>query len=90
MIKINEIIILGLLQASGHGYVKCENLSPLLDNEHDTRTRMDEQTKVAGDSSDGKGMEHATDDDIMHDDAEANILEQSQVSGRVLLCKAVC
>lgn len=67
-------------QVSGHGYVKCESLSPMqiLDGEQDHR--MDEQAKVASDSSDGKCIEQTTDDDIIHDDAEPNILEQSQVT----------
>lgn len=70
------------MQASGHGYVKCENLSPMqiLDSEQDApqHLRMDEPTKVGSDSSDGK--EQTIDEDIIHDDAETNLLEQSQVN----------
>lgn len=64
--------------------MKCENLSPMqiLESEQENaqHIRMDEQTKVGSECSDGKGLEQAIDDDIIHDDADTNILEQSQVN----------
>lgn len=61
--------------------MKCESLSPMqiLDSEPDQHLRMDEQAKVASDSSESKCIEQTTDDDNIHDDAEPNMLEQSQV-----------
>lgn len=50
----------------------------ILDSEQDQHLRMDDQTKQ--ESSEGKCHEQTNDDDIIHDDAEPNILEQSQVS----------
>lgn len=50
----------------------------ILDTDEDN-IRMDEQTKVASDSSDGKCIEQNTEEDIIQDDAEPNILDQSQV-----------
>lgn len=75
-------IFIVLLQVLGHGYVKCESLSPMqiLDSEQDQHLRMDEQAKQASDSLEGKCHEQTNDDDIINDDAEPNILEQSQVS----------
>lgn len=52
----------------------------ILDSESDQHHRMDEQTKVNSDSPEGKCIEQSTDDDIINDDAEPNILEQSQVT----------
>lgn len=72
--------------SQAHGYVKCESLSPMqiLDSEPDQHLRMDEQAKVASDSSESKCIEQTTDDDNIHDDAEPNILEQSQVLYRFI------
>lgn len=64
--------------------MKCENLSPmqLLESEHEDvqqHLRLDEPSKIDSDSSDEKGL--AIDEDIINDDAETNIIEQTQVNG---------
>lgn len=62
----------------------------LLDNEHDEaqqHLQMDEPSKMDSDSSEEKGL--AIDEDIINDDAETNIIEQSQVKERfdhVIFC----
>lgn len=62
--------------------MKCENLSPmqLLESEHEDaqqHLRLDEPSKIDSDSSDEKGL--AIDEDVINDDAETNIIEQTQV-----------
>lgn len=64
--------------------MKCEDLSPmqLLENEHEDaqqhHLRLDEPSKIDSDSSDEKGL--AIDEDIINDDAETSIMEQTQVN----------
>lgn len=63
--------------------MKCENLSPmqLLESEHEDaqqHLRLDEPSKIDSDSSEEKGL--AIDEDIINDDAETNIIEQTQVN----------
>lgn len=52
---------------------------PILENDQDggQHLGMNDATKVGSESSDGK--EQTIDEDIVHDDSEAHILEQSQV-----------
>lgn len=61
--------------------MKCENLSPMhiLDNEEEgaQHIRMDELTKAP--SPEAKCIEQSIDEDIIPDENETNILEQSQV-----------
>lgn len=53
---------------------------PILENDQDgsQHVGMNDATKVGSESSDGK--EQTIDEDIVHDDSEAHILEQSQVN----------
>lgn len=61
--------------------MKCENLSPMQisDSEQEgaQHIRMDEQTKAP--SPEEKCIEQSIDEDIIPDETETNILEQSQV-----------
>lgn len=73
-----------IFQGSSHSFVKCEELSPMqiLESEHDDvqqqHLRLDEPSKIDSDSSDEKGL--AIDEDIINDDADTNIIEQTQVN----------
>lgn len=73
------------------GYVKCENLSPMqiLDNEQDgaQHIRMNEESKVASGSPEGKCIEQTIDEDIIPDESDTNLLEQSQVKLALLLMR---
>lgn len=57
----------------------------ILDSEQDStqHIRMDDPIKLSSDSPDRKGIEQSIDDDIIQDDAEPNILEQSQVMKKI-------
>lgn len=53
----------------------------ILESEHDDaqqHLRLDEPSKIDSDSSDEKGL--AIDEDIINDDADTNIIEQTQVN----------
>lgn len=71
-----------IFQGSSHNFVKCEDLSPMhiLESEHEDvqqHLRLDEPSKIDSDSSDEKGL--AIDEDAINDDAECNMIEQTQV-----------
>lgn len=50
------------------------------EQEHVQHIRLDDQVKIASNSLDEKRLEQTTDEDIIQDDTEPIILEQSQVN----------
>lgn len=54
----------------------------ILENEQDNSQPigMDEQANIAREPSEGKATQPVIDDDIIHDDVDTNMLEQSQVN----------